>query len=868
METEEPTVQGGELESTNGSGDQEQPRPEGREEALRVQDRIVTHVVRNLALMGPENEAAGAERVVNLVLEVCEKGTLSKERMEKIVLALRDWLTRCAGTLPCKFVEAASDRLDKFTSAMNDHEGDMAVVISACSELWSLRKQNKVLRFKEKRFFSTFLGCSRFLQNVDPGKMDAVCLLQIIKLLWCSEAEKEQLRKFFKYNYAGDASKGLNDDKAFTKAWGDTKLLETFQKDLHEHIEVALGAHPFVHETIPAVLRAEGSGILSYEKHERELVFKLDTSPRSFDAKDDEVYMLDYATGEITSSGGRGVLHALYDGVRELIREEGSTISMSKLAKAKGFGNLARFDAHENTWRVYDTNSGIWRLPATECEPHALLSQFASRIFKPVENLALFLGDIFDWVTGSFDVDLADDGCNVTEDDSASVCTVGASRKRKRVTMTPGESSRRRLAAATYKYVESLKHQTEVLRAAQLLLIGSFSDTKPYQLPCVNGIVDLRTGELRPTRPEDFVTRVCQTAYDPVADVGPARAFYESFLPLKAYPDQQELVTFLSTWMGYSISGETNLEMCVYFYGVGSNSKTTQVKLNMQVLGEEICQTVPMECLCKKRGENNDALHDAMRARLVMISESDDSLKIHESAFRSLVSGEKTKSKTMYKREVDVKPKMKVVMYVNSVPKFANSSAFYTARRNAYFPLRKIFVDENVEADRREAENYREMKMPECLIGEKDRLFFDKHVLGHEASFLKFWVEGAVRYYADQQNMQIPQSIQEQTSRELFDAESAVEEFVDKRLRVWSGKKTSVKELYAEFQQTFSDEVDILTFDVKKFGMELKRKIEAKTSPVWDSVKKRNGGIGGEKGMVWVNLAIHTPEPTQQGIAF
>jgi len=295
-----------------------------------------------------------------------------------------------------------------------------------------------------------------------------------------------------------------------------------------------------------------------------------------------------------------------------------------------------------------------------------------------------------------------------------------------------------------------------------------------------------------------------------------------------------------------------------YFKGIGSNSKTTQVKLNMQVLGEEICQTVPMECLCKKKGENNDALHDAMRARLVMISESDDLLKIHESAFRSLVSGEKTKSKTMYKREVDVKQRMKVAMYVNNVPKFANGSAFYKARRNAYFPLKKIFVDENLEGDRREADHYRAMNLPECLIGEKDRLFFEKHVLGHEASFLRFWVEGAVRLYRNGQRIDILRSLQEQTNRQQFDTESAVDEFVDERLQYRWKSKVSVRDLYRAFELMFPDQVDIVTFDIKKFGTQLKKRIEAKAVAAagWADVKKRNGGIGSDKGMVWVNLAL------------
>jgi len=561
--------------------------------ANRAQERIVTHLVRNLALLGFENDAAAAESTTDLVLAVCEKRVLHKEGISTVVLALRHWLARCAGRIPDATLETASKRLDEFENACegdntedrassvsacmdegadcapNAGEGDAAedtaFAVHACAELWARRTQNCVFHFKEERFWSETLSlddCSCLLQNVDACRMDAVCLLQVVKLLWSSDPAKERLRKFVQHNYEREASRGLRDHATFDKKWEDAEPHESFRNALWQHLHVKLAAHPFVCETIPAIL-GRGCGVLSFNKRDRELVFKLDDPPASFDADEEEEELaLDYATGEITSSTGRGVLCALYDDVRELVRDEGNTVSMSKLVAKRGFGNLAKYDGKEASWRIYDQGCGIWRLPNTECEPHALLSHFASRIFKPVEKLAVFLGEGFNWVTGSFEHgDDAIDDCGAMEDDSASICTAGSStRKRKRPTMTPAQVSLKKLAGATYRFVESLKHQTEVLKAAQHLLIGNFSDIAPYLLPCVNGIVDLRTGELRPTRPQDLVTRVCQTPYDPAADVGAAKRFYESFLPEEAYPDQHELVTFLSTWMGYSITGETNLE--------------------------------------------------------------------------------------------------------------------------------------------------------------------------------------------------------------------------------------------------------------------------------------------------------------------
>jgi phage/plasmid-associated DNA primase len=808
--------------------------------------------VSELALMGPAMTFEDALDVIKTASRAAGERITAKG-VHDLEEAVAEWLNRLS-TL------TVQNNLD-LKKELQSTDGSFECEKDALSELWSKRKQQCAIRFKTGAELVNSpdleLAPVFFLRNVDLQSTHVYSLVLCMRLLWPDS--HDVVHDYVRFYYKKEQACGLADIASFDKVWKTEHDLApggAFISSIKRHIAIELKSHPFIRRAIPELM---GNSVFCYKKGNDDLQFLLDDGTAT---KRD--YRLDYCTGEIAAEG-EGILRTLYDDVRELISTEGSTISMSKLVVKKGFGHFATFDAEENLWRIYDTKSCLWRFPLTECEPHALLSQFVATMFKPIESFAQFLGKTFDWVTGRFDEeDCEDDNASqVMEDDSASVCTVGSKRKKtQKPAATSGQKSINKLRAATFKFVESLKHQGDVLKAAQHLLIVKFSHTKPHLLPCVNGIVDLCTREIRQIEQEDFITWVCPTAYNPDADVGPARDFYNSFLPNEpgAYPDQEELVDFLSMWMGYSISGETNLEMCVYFYGVGSNSKSTQTRLNTLVLGEDMCHQVPMECLCKKKGENNDALHDALRARVVMINESDKSLKIHESAFRSLISGEKTKSKTMYKREKDAKPEMKISFFVNNLPTFEDNSAFCTARRNAYFPLRKIFVDEKVEADRIQIANYREMKMPECLIADKDRSFFETNVMGYEQNFLKFWVDGAAKYYSNGKNIDIPQSLQEQSRREVFDVESAMDEFVDDKLEVSKGVKTSVKMLYKEFELMFPNQIDNLTFDIKKFGAELKKKIEAK-GVAWDVVKKRNGGVGGEKGMLWVNLAIRLKGP-------
>jgi phage/plasmid-associated DNA primase len=143
---------------------------------------------------------------------------------------------------------------------------------------------------------------------------------------------------------------------------------------------------------------------------------------------------------------------------------------------------------------------------------------------------------------------------------------------------------------------------------------------KPHLLCCPNGLVDLRTGKLlgKP-KPDDFITQVCITEYDPDADLSPAAAFFEQYFPLGAYQDQQEIVRFLQLYFGYGLSMETNQQFCLVMYGVGSNGKSNVNKLLHEVLGEGICKAIPFESLEKARGQNNDSLHEARHSRLLTL---------------------------------------------------------------------------------------------------------------------------------------------------------------------------------------------------------------------------------------------------------
>ena len=77
-------------------------------------------------------------------------------------------------------------------------------------------------------------------------------------------------------------------------------------------------------------------------------------------------------------------------------------------------------------------------------------------------------------------------------------------------------------------------------------------DTNPWLLNVSNGTLDLKTGQLRPHRREDLITKLISVQYDPAATC----PTWDSFLQ-RIMGGNQDLIKFLQKAVGYSLTGDT-----------------------------------------------------------------------------------------------------------------------------------------------------------------------------------------------------------------------------------------------------------------------------------------------------------------------
>jgi phage/plasmid-associated DNA primase len=150
---------------------------------------------------------------------------------------------------------------------------------------------------------------------------------------------------------------------------------------------------------------------------------------------------------------------------------------------------------------------------------------------------------------------------------------------------------------------------------------------------------------------------------------------------------------------------------------------STSTTVLHDVLGEDLCRVIPVESLVKARGQNNDSLHDARFPRVVTLEESHGRAKLNTVTFKNLVCCEVMTNKTMYKNETNFKPVMKLIFFLNELLadlKASDESGFSMLRRTAFLNFQSIFVDEQKVIEKKQADEFLQKGLPECLIRVKD----------------------------------------------------------------------------------------------------------------------------------------------------
>lgn len=189
-------------------------------------------------------------------------------------------------------------------------------------------------------------------------------------------------------------------------------------------------------------------------------------------------------------------------------------------------------------------------------------------------------------------------------------------------------------------------------------------DRDPWLLNCLNGTIDLRTGELREHRRDDLNTKVCPVEYDPDAGF----TLWDDFLA-RVQP-VEEIRQFLQRAAGYAITGLTTEEKLFFSYGTSSTGKSTFLQAIIKTLGD-YALTADFDTFLQKDRSSGHTAEIARLAgsRLVVSIEMDEGKRLAEALVKTMTGGDEITARHMYSKSFGFDPTFQLWMAANHQPR-------------------------------------------------------------------------------------------------------------------------------------------------------------------------------------------------------
>ena len=213
--------------------------------------------------------------------------------------------------------------------------------------------------------------------------------------------------------------------------------------------------------------------------------------------------------------------------------------------------------------------------------------------------------------------------------------------------------------------LERTKDQPDIPITADML------DTNPMLLNCLNGTIDLKTGELQPHNREMLITKMVEVDYNPEA----ACSVWERFIE-DIFCGDSELMHYVQKALGYSLTGSTSEQVFFIFYGKGSNGKSTLLETISSLL-KDYHKSTQAETFIEN-DKNSSASYDIAKlpgTRIITAIETKEGRKFNEQLIKQITGGDTITARAIYGKPFDFKPQFKLFLAVNHLPTISGQDA-------------------------------------------------------------------------------------------------------------------------------------------------------------------------------------------------
>ncbi len=290
-------------------------------------------------------------------------------------------------------------------------------------------------------------------------------------------------------------------------------------------------------------------------------------------------------------------------------------------------------------------------------------------------------------------------------------------------------------------------------------------DANPYALNTSRGIVDLRSGQVRPHARSEHHTRLATAT--PRGESARWRAFLGDVTGGNA-----ELQAYLQRMAGYCLTGATSAHALFFLYGTGANGKSVFVNVLATILGD-YATNAPMDTFMEARGDRHPTDLAGLRgARFVAAIETEQGRRWNESKVKAITGGDKVSARFMRQDFFEYTPQFKLVIAGNHKPAIRNVDEAMK-RRMHLIPFTVTIPPER-----------RDPKLTEKLLAERDGI-------------LAWALAGCLHW---QRTGLQPPAIVVSATEEYFEAEDALGRWIDERCVREVNAKALTGELFNDWK--------------------------------------------------------------------
>lgn len=204
------------------------------------------------------------------------------------------------------------------------------------------------------------------------------------------------------------------------------------------------------------------------------------------------------------------------------------------------------------------------------------------------------------------------------------------------------------------------------LARSMLEVANEMLDSNAFILNTPNGIVDLKTGTIKPHDPSFYCTKMTSV---PVSSEN-MNLWLDTLNEVTG--SDKEFQTFLQCHAGSTLIGQVFEESLLLVYGSGGNGKSTVFNSEAHVLGD-YAGKIPAESLTTRAKNVKVDLAELCGKRFILASETEEGQRLSISMLKQIASVDDIAAERKYYAPFSFKPSHSTILYTNHLPKVGSN---------------------------------------------------------------------------------------------------------------------------------------------------------------------------------------------------